>query len=196
MWRRELRSVPRRGAVAVKWVYDLQWRWKRRGCSPWNQVVNRLCLSADYCWMGLDPKPERICYCPRLSNCEHNSSQTALAPNQWDVLASKQPPVYEAACLILPGSFVVKMTPVSSVCVSRLVEGCEYTAGSVGMKVTGNGDFCQVFPVLLDDWDSQAQACLLLFSLGTKAVMLGCQSTWLLSLGTVPISLICLLFPS
>lgn len=88
--------------------------------------------------------------------------------------------------------FVVKMTLCSSICVSRLVEGCEY---SVGIKVTGNGDICQVFPVLLGDWDSQAQACFLLLSLGTKALMLGCQSTWLLSLGTVPISLICLLFP-
>lgn len=91
--------------------------------------------------------------------------------------------------------FVVKMTPCSSNFVSRLVEGCECVAGSVGIKVTGNGDFCQVFPVLLSDWDSQARACLLLLSLGTKVLMLDCQSTWLLSLGTVPIPLICLLFP-
>lgn len=123
-----------------------------------------------------------------LSNSSSTQSEMFLPQNN--------PRCTRAACWILIDSLVVKMNPGSSVCVSRLVERCEYTAGSVGMKVTGNGDFCQVFPVLLGDWDSQAEACLLLFSLGTKAVMLGCQSTWLLSLGTVPISLICLLFPS
>lgn len=67
-------------------------------------------------------------------------------------------------------------------------------AGSLGMDVTGNGDFCQVFLVLLSDSDSQAEACLLPSSLGTREMMPACLSTWLLSLGTVPISLICLLF--
>lgn len=62
------------------------------------------------------------------------------------------------------------------------------------MKVTGNGDFCQVFLVLLSDWDSQAEACPLPSSLGTRAVIPACLSTWLLSLGAVPIPLICLLF--
>lgn len=62
------------------------------------------------------------------------------------------------------------------------------------MKVTGNGDFCQVFLVLLSDWDSQAEACPLPSSLGTRAVMPACLSTWLLSLGAIPIPLICLLF--
>lgn len=74
---------------------------EKEGYSPWNWVVNSLCLSADYSGMGLGPKPERICCCPRLSNCEHNSAQTALAPNHWDVLVSKQSWMHEAECLIL-----------------------------------------------------------------------------------------------
>lgn len=52
------------------------------------------------------------------------------------------------------------------------------------MKVTGNGDFCQVFLVLRGDWDSQAEACLLPSSLGTTAAMPACLSTWLLSPGS------------
>lgn len=148
-----------------KWVYDSQWRLKRKGFLHETGLVI-------------------VCVTP-----------TAFAPNHWDVLVSKT--ILDAwGIMSNPGwCFVVKTTLYSSICVSRLVEGCEYEAASVGIKVTGNGGFCQVFPVLLSDWENQAQACLLLLSLGTKELMLGCQSTWLLSLRTVPISLICLLFP-
>lgn len=37
------------------------------------------------------------------------------------------------------------------------------------MKVTGNGDFCQVFPVLPSDWDSQAEACHLPLQPGNRS---------------------------
>lgn len=65
---------------------------------------------------------------------------------------------------------------------------------SLGMKVTSNGDFCQVFLVLGRDCHSQAEACLRPSFMGTRAAMPSCLSAWLLSLGAVPILLICLLF--
>lgn len=42
-----------------EWVYDSQWRLKRRGILHETGLLNGLCLSADYSGMGLGPKPER-----------------------------------------------------------------------------------------------------------------------------------------
>lgn len=144
-----------------KWLYVLGCgcvRGCKKGGLLWNWVVNSLCLSADYSGTGLGPQAWEN---PPLSkNCEHNPSQKQL-PNHGEFLVTKHI-VHKTEQLILTGGFFCRKSCFYSqfVCPDLCKRGCgESVNRGMTMLVTANGDFCQVFLVLLSDWDSQAEAC-------------------------------------
>lgn len=124
---------PSSGSVSLlwkelcKWLYVSVRGWKGRGLLLWNCVVNSLCLSADYSGMGLglqaweNPLLSKVIqlWAQLLSNnystqsrrvsclkTTHNAQDRTTNPPWWFLCRDSH------------------FTLGSSVCVSRLVEGC------------------------------------------------------------------------
>lgn len=100
-------------------------------------------MSADYSGMGSGPQA--------WENPTVSTTQTTTASSHGGFLASKPPIMHNTEHVIRSDSFSEKIL------YSQFLGLCVQTCGRVcivdssGIKVTGNGEFCQVFLVLLSD---------------------------------------------